>query len=299
MPFLLLTIDGGGVRGAFASAIIAHIEKDLGHSITQHVQAIAGTSTGAIIASCLSKNFSGSNIVDFYLKSCSHIFQRKLKFTPKVIEKALHSPYDNLRLKAILRQILGKDKLSSLKIPLIIPSTNIQNGSSCIFTSFSDNKDTSISDAVMASCAAPAFFDPIVLNKKLLADGGLYANNPGIIAIAQLSKHFLIPFNDFKVLSLGTGHFSNCYDLETKNWGLVSGWKVRTLADFIASVQSQTTFETLKTLTDSKNLLRVNFLKETLISPDEFDKIEQLVTLADNIYKKKRDEILSFILNKN
>src|SRR5258708_26153774 len=48
--FRILSLDGPGIRGAFAAAFIARIEQELGHPITDHFDLIAGTSTGGIIS---------------------------------------------------------------------------------------------------------------------------------------------------------------------------------------------------------------------------------------------------------
>lgn len=48
--FQILSLDGGGIKGLFSAAILAHFEEDLGIKITDHFDLIAGTSTGGIIA---------------------------------------------------------------------------------------------------------------------------------------------------------------------------------------------------------------------------------------------------------
>ena len=52
------------------------MEDDLGISITDHFDLIAGTSTGGIIALALGLGLSPKQIVDFYLEQGSSIFPR-------------------------------------------------------------------------------------------------------------------------------------------------------------------------------------------------------------------------------
>ena len=44
--FRILSLDGGGIRRAFAAAFLARLEAELGCSITEYFDLIAGTSTG-------------------------------------------------------------------------------------------------------------------------------------------------------------------------------------------------------------------------------------------------------------
>jgi uncharacterized protein len=48
--FRILSLDGGGIRGAFTAAVLTEWEKQTGRVISDHFDLIAGTSTGGIIA---------------------------------------------------------------------------------------------------------------------------------------------------------------------------------------------------------------------------------------------------------
>jgi len=49
-PFRILSIDGGGIMGAFAASVLATFEREIGRKIVEHFDLITGTSTGGIIA---------------------------------------------------------------------------------------------------------------------------------------------------------------------------------------------------------------------------------------------------------
>ena len=49
-PFRILSLDGGGIMGAFSAAVLATFEKVTGRKIVEHFALITGTSTGGIIA---------------------------------------------------------------------------------------------------------------------------------------------------------------------------------------------------------------------------------------------------------
>ena len=49
-PFRILTLDGGGIMGAFSASALATFERVTGRRIVDHFDLIAETSTGGIIA---------------------------------------------------------------------------------------------------------------------------------------------------------------------------------------------------------------------------------------------------------
>jgi patatin-like phospholipase/acyl hydrolase len=48
--FKILSLDGGGIRGAFAASVLAAVEEQCGAGLAEYFDLIAGTSTGGIIA---------------------------------------------------------------------------------------------------------------------------------------------------------------------------------------------------------------------------------------------------------
>lgn len=65
--FQILSIDGGGVKGLFVAAVLAHVEEDLKTDITRHFDLIVGTSTGGIIAIGLGLGIRPRDITQFYV----------------------------------------------------------------------------------------------------------------------------------------------------------------------------------------------------------------------------------------
>ncbi len=82
--FRILSIDGGGTRGLIPALLLQHIEKQAGKPAAELFDLIVGTSTGGIIAACLSQPgpdgrpaHSASSLVDVYAKpeNTSRIFE--------------------------------------------------------------------------------------------------------------------------------------------------------------------------------------------------------------------------------
>lgn len=81
-PRKLLALDGGGIRGVITLAVLARIESGLQNSLgrgndfvlADYFDYIAGTSTGAVIATCLSLGMRVEEVSDFYEKSGPAMF---------------------------------------------------------------------------------------------------------------------------------------------------------------------------------------------------------------------------------
>jgi patatin-like phospholipase/acyl hydrolase len=59
----VLSIDGGGIRGAFPAAFLASVEQSIGVPIASQFDLIVGTSTGGIIALGLGLGVSAERLL--------------------------------------------------------------------------------------------------------------------------------------------------------------------------------------------------------------------------------------------
>ena len=75
-----------------------------------------------------------------------------------------------------------------------------------------------------ATSAAPTYFPAIQVNDRWFVDGSLSTNNPILIAYSEAKK--LWPYENIKILSIGTGYDSRSYEgKKVKNWGIFSWLK--------------------------------------------------------------------------
>jgi patatin-like phospholipase/acyl hydrolase len=65
-PFCILSLDGGGIKGAFAASALATFEQATGRRAVEHFDLIAGTSTGCITALGLAMGAPAEEIARFY-----------------------------------------------------------------------------------------------------------------------------------------------------------------------------------------------------------------------------------------
>ena len=212
--FKILSMSGGGFRGLYSAYILYCIEERLGVNLFESFDMIAGTSTGSISAAGVAAEKPFVEALDLYRKQDSFIFPEKWwpPLGPKSLKSAMSSLYDLEYLREALKTVFGDDELfSEIKKPLLIPTTDVGNGSIHILRSnYSDsltqehdrNRDMRLVDAVLASCAAPTYFDPQHrIEPYLLADGGLWASDPSLLAVTEARNNFGIEYDDIAILS--------------------------------------------------------------------------------------------------
>ncbi len=208
----ILALDGGGIRGVFSMEILLRMQEMLrAHTgspklvLADHFDFFAGTSTGAIIATCLSWGMEVEKILDLYVEQGQKMFQRVPWSHP--IKRMFFARYDPKPLTEILRRLFSEDGMGVepallgtklLRGTLLVVVRNQTTGSAWPLTNnpnamYNDrtlpycNLNIPLWRVVRASTAAPVYFDPeeITLGdqKYVFVDGSITPyNNPSLIA---------------------------------------------------------------------------------------------------------------------
>ena len=299
----ILCIDGGGIRGIFAIAILQAMEEDYQQPIGNLFDIIAGTSTGAIIAAAVSLNKKMEEIQESYKLYSAKIFKPQAKLG------LFKTVYSDRHLRFLLKKAFGELTLEDIKKPLLIPAVDITHGNPFIHRSnFGHHETTDLSikiwDAVLSSCSAPVYFPPNnIENRYLSIDGGLWANNPSLVCLTEAIHGFDKNLEDIKILSIGTG--LQQIDLTNENeehWG-VRKWlpfhfptmKVTPkLLDLALHLSSESISYHCRLLL-KEHYLRINEDLGEEIPFDDVNFMEELSELGRKVYKKQRAEINNFI----
>lgn len=302
--FNILAIDGGGIRGLFSAIILNEIEKKFRIKLYEHIDLVAGTSTGSILASAIAIGLPLEEVIELYKNEGKEIFNLRQLGRMGLFK----SRYENSHLKNLLEKKFNHKTLSNpaLKTRLLIPTTDISNGDVHVIKSnylaeFKRDKDRKIQDAILASCSAPLYFNPVEMQSFLLADGGLWANNPSLVALSEgmgkikstetIDK---INLDNTKLLSIGTGIGHKYYSLEDSNsdsWGFVKKWGGSKLIDTILNLQSINVHNTVNFMLPKENYLRINFESDTNLSLDSVDIIPMLEAKAAKYFTDNSDNI--------
>ena len=114
-PFKLLALDGGGIRGAISIEVLAEVERKLQDQtgnpklvLADYFDYIAGTSTGAVIATCLALGMSVNRVRAFYEENGKLMFEKAFLF------KRLKYKYDDDPLANKLREVLRDEETGEL-----------------------------------------------------------------------------------------------------------------------------------------------------------------------------------------
>lgn len=305
--FKILAIDGGGIRGVVPAHIIQLMHSKFGVTPAKHFDLIAGTSTGAIIAAALACEIDPATIIDLYKKHGSRIFRKKWSLIPSWLglgwmKSLLHSSYTHDELSKLLKEVFGDKKLGEIKIPLMLPSTDIGNGCVHVFKSgysdkFTRDPDVFVRDAVIASCSAPTFFDPYKMKEYLLVDGGLWANNPALTAAIEAIHRMNKDPKSLRVLSLGTGHEKTFYEQAPSffGWGFLTRWKRKNFISLILSLQSQAAHNHLKLMLPESQWMRLNFESDKELPLDDVTAVDSLIAKADKLFTDESAKLKSFL----
>ena len=241
-PFHILALDGGGARGIYSAQVLALMEESLDLPVAGCFDLIAGTSTGSIVAGAAAAGIPMGDVVSLFETESSRIF-RKRPFRSLLF----HSRYSRKLLEGVVQRCVGNLTLGQISTPLLITGSDLHTGGVYVFKTgylrdlgeqYLRDGDTLLREAILASCAAPTYFDPALAGGTLLADGGLWANNPSVIALTEGVAKFRRPLEEIHVLSIGTGHSLSLYR-QSGRWGLLTGWGREKLVGYVMSLQSQ------------------------------------------------------------
>lgn len=217
--FRILAIDGGGIRGIFPAALLAGLEARYlgGASVAGYFDLIAGTSTGGILALGLAAGLTAAELNELYLGRGDEIFP-PLPTGPlgwlaghwHGFRRYFRYRYDREALERILGEKLGDRALGDATCRLCIPAFEGRHSEVYIFKTphhpdFRTDWRERMVKVALATAAAPTFFRPLEDAGYVFVDGGVWANNPTMIALVDALSCFDVPRARVRILSLGCG----------------------------------------------------------------------------------------------
>lgn len=240
-PKRILALDGGGVKGVLTLGMLFELEAELRKRardpklvLSDYYDLIGGTSTGSIIASGLALGLSVEELIDMYMRLGPQVFGRT-----SGDGVFLGAKFDSGKLRQALAPVLGTKTLGSdqVRTGLAIFAKRIDTGAVWALTNHPNskyydppsdaqaipNKRYRLIDLVLASTAAPTFFDEVVIDiardekdeviqRGFFVDGAVGANNNPSIGLFLLALdpsyafHWKTGAANLMMTSCGTGY---------------------------------------------------------------------------------------------
>jgi len=183
-PVVGLALGGGMARGCAHVGVLRELEKN-----QIPVDLIAGVSVGSLIGGAYAAGLAPDQIEQLALtiswNDLGRVTISKLGF------------YDSKRTEDYVRKHFPVTEFENTRVPFGAVATDIQTGKMVIFT------EGSLPLAIRASCAMPIFYTPVMVNGRMMVDGGLVGHIPAsvarlmgadiVIAVDVNSQHLPIP----------------------------------------------------------------------------------------------------------
>jgi NTE family protein len=180
-----LALGGGGARGLAHIGVLKVLERE-----NIPIDLITGTSMGAIIGGvyALKKDISAIEKIaekyskinefnidlsfsekekkdkPFFLKKMSNFLKRGYMFNLELRKQYIN---DGEGVKKIIKDLVGDRVFRDTKIPFAAVAADLTKGEKVILD------QGKLFDALLASASIPGMFPPVMVNKKILVDGGI------------------------------------------------------------------------------------------------------------------------------
>jgi NTE family protein len=167
-PVVGLALSGGGARG------LAHIGvlKALSRAGVP-IDCLAGASMGGVIGAAFAAGVPVEEIEAFALHNSRPV--RMLRLVD--LFPLRHGLITGARMREELCRLLGAETtFADLRIPFAVTAVDLISGEEVVL------RDGLVVDAVRASAAVPAVFDPVEIGGRRLVDGGILNNLPVDVA---------------------------------------------------------------------------------------------------------------------
>ena len=286
----ILSLDGGGIRGIITAVLLDRLNTHPETSdFLEGVDLIAGTSTGGIIALAIAKGASPAELVELYKNLGPSVFTDSLWDNIKDLGSVLGAQYDTEPLERELKAFLGETTtLGQLTKSVLVTTFDLDNlrpeptrrtWKPKLFHNIGqDNDGEALAYKVgLYTSAAPTYFPTV----DGYIDGGVYANNPSMCALAQSQDERVYKncpnLTDVVMLSLGTGTSLTYQEGMNLDWGM--GQWVRPLISILMDgVSGIADYQCKKLLQENYHRLAPVFPPGVKI---EMDSVEHIALMID------------------
>ena len=256
---LVLSLDGGGVRGLATVIFLKELEKASGKKIVDLFDFFIGTSVGGLNAMHLAVNEIEVSELESFWSQDNLAMSMQSSFWTKNFFLKTKPIYNNKSKTELLEKYFGNKLISESKKPIAVLAYDVENRKPRVLTSYTDQAIKATS-AINATSAAPLYYPTVKIEDgSWLIDGSVVSNNPCLIGYNEARKYFKT--DNIKVFSVGTGrHLNNLDGEDSSKWGPF-GWLTNDILGIL--LESHADHEILSDLI-GKNYLRINSIAENI-----------------------------------
>ncbi len=248
--FVILSIDGGGIRGIIPAVFLATLKdmlekKGIKQPFHEIFNLMAGTSTGGLISLALSvplyKSSHGSpyapeggiipqKLPELYETLANRAFPGNSRNVMRTLRQIFTSKYSSESFQAVLTELFGSSTVKNALTNILLTAFDMKSMQPIFMKKRTreaggeTDPDFLMVDAALATSAVPTYFPPAHVRnvdgnaKYCLIDGGIFCINPAMSALTEAKK--ISPDSKYILLSLGTGTQTEEYKTETMHrWG--------------------------------------------------------------------------------
>lgn len=308
--FRILSIDGGGIRGIFPAAVLAGLERTYtgGNPVGAYFDLIAGTSTGGIIALGLGAGYSAAELLDLYVRRGGEVFPPfpdnaygRLRTWLRDTRQIARYIYDREALSELLTDTLGNRLLGDSQSRLCIPAFEGRHGEVFVFKTphhadYQTDRHERMVDIGLATAAAPTYFRPLAHKGYTLVDGGVWANNPIMLAVIEALMCFDIGRDQIDVLTIGCG--DDPYIVSTSEVTKGGLWYWKKIMNAAMHLQARAATNQARLLLGPPAVTRIDPpLIEPRIRMDDWRRsAHELVPAADQVLFREGEHIAATFL---
>lgn len=302
MPFRILSLDGGGIKGTFAASVLAELERMTGKRLVEHFDLITGTSTGGIIALGLGLELSAADLLKFYSENGPTVFpctgaNRKLGFIGRIFSPRR----PQTALKATLTKVFAEKRFGESSCRLVIPSYDCVSGSIHLFKTahhdqYKQDYLESAVDVAMATSAAPTYFPAHTRkNGGAFIDGGIWANCPVMVGVIEATSILKADAQDVRVLSIGTTA-EPFHVTEKQRRGSILSWGVN-IIDLFMQAQMNAALGQVRVVTGNDPYRISDIVRPGRFGLDDANAINDLTALGITQARRHEQEVSRLFLS--
>lgn len=295
----VLSLSGGGIRGAITVAFLEEFEQFLfrneGKSIFNKFDLYSGSSTGALICSGIAHEcLTAKELTNtFYThKTAKRLMNQSWKdYFFGLVQNC--PKYDGIGKREIIEE-LARDKFwHETDKDIVVPIYDITKEEP-IFVKSWESESLRITDVLDSTSAAPGYFPSVEYKPGHWAiDGSVISHNPSMTAYIDAKE--LYPNEEIILLSIGTGQsYPENIGSRSRNWGGIE-WAIQgNLSDilFNAPMEAQIKYTHKLVQQNGDKFIHIDgFIKNCAMDDISETNIELLKDIGRKLWKTNEIEI--------